>query len=43
MAACRGLLTGGEAAHYVAVSLLWSVGLVVVFAPLAVVAYRRRT
>ncbi|MEV0431539.1 ABC transporter permease [Micromonospora sp. NPDC050495] len=43
MAACRGLLIGGEAGRHVAVSLLWSVGLVVVFAPLAVVAYRRRT
>jgi oleandomycin transport system permease protein len=43
MAACRGLLIGGDAGHHVAASLLWSIGLVVVFAPLAVVAYRRRT
>lgn len=43
MAACRGLLIGGEVAHHVVVSLLWSIGLVVVFAPLAVLAYRRRT
>ena len=42
MAACRGLLIGGEVAHYVVVSLLWSIGLVVVFTPLAVLAYRRR-
>lgn len=43
MSACRGLLIGGEVAHHVVVSLLWSIGLVVVFAPLAVLAYRRRT
>jgi oleandomycin transport system permease protein len=43
MMACRGLLIGGEVAGHVIVSLLWSVGLVIVFAPLAVMAYRRRT
>lgn len=42
MAACRGLLIGGDVTHHVVVSLLWSIGLVVVFAPLAVAAYRRR-
>ncbi|QKW37569.1 ABC transporter permease [Actinomadura sp. NAK00032] len=43
MEACRGLLIGGEVAGPVTRSLLWSAGLVVVFAPLAVLAYRRRT
>ncbi|GAA4482265.1 ABC transporter permease [Actinoallomurus oryzae] len=43
MAACRGLLIGGEIATPLIKSLLWSVGLIVVFAPLAVLAYRRRT
>ena len=39
----RGLLTGGPAATPVERSLLWAVGIFVVFAPLAVTAYRRRT
>ncbi|WP_324652241.1 ABC transporter permease [Georgenia sp. H159] len=43
MAACRGLLVGGDAGHHVVTSVLWSLGLVVVLAPLAVAAYRRRT
>ncbi|TDE26626.1 ABC transporter permease [Actinomadura sp. 6K520] len=43
MEACRGLLIGGDVAEPVTMSLLWSAGLVVVFAPLAVLAYRRRT
>jgi len=43
MSACRGLLIGGSVAGEVALSLLWSAGLVVVLAPLAVMAYRRRT
>jgi oleandomycin transport system permease protein len=38
----RALLTGGPAATAVIRSLLWSLGIFVVFAPLAVRAYRRR-
>ncbi|GAA3128309.1 ABC transporter permease [Planomonospora alba] len=40
--AIRGLLIGGEVARPVLVSLLWSAGFVVVFAPLAVRAFRSR-
>jgi oleandomycin transport system permease protein len=39
----RALLTGGPAATPVIRSLLWALGIFVVFAPLAVRAYRRRT
>jgi oleandomycin transport system permease protein len=39
----RALLTGGPAATPVERSLLWAVGIFVVFAPIAVAAYRRRT
>jgi ABC transporter DrrB family efflux protein len=39
----RALLVGGPAATAVERSLLWALGIFVVFAPLAVVAYRRRT
>jgi oleandomycin transport system permease protein len=39
----RALLTGGPAAGVVERSLLWTLGIFVVFAPLAVAAYRRRT
>ncbi len=39
----RALLTGGPAATSVERSLLWAAGIFVVFAPLAVAAYRRRT
>lgn len=39
----RGLLTGGPVATPALRSLLWAVGIFVVFAPLAVRAYRRRT
>jgi oleandomycin transport system permease protein len=39
----RALLIGGPAAPAVERSLLWAVGIFVVFAPLAVAAYRRRT
>lgn len=39
----RALLVGGPAAGAVERSLLWSLGIFVVFAPLAVAAYRRRT
>ena len=38
----RALLTGGPAATAVERSLLWALGIFVVFAPLAVAAYRRR-
>jgi oleandomycin transport system permease protein len=41
--ASRGLLLGGDVAWPVTQSLLWSIGITVVFAPLAVRAYRRRT
>jgi oleandomycin transport system permease protein len=39
----RALLTGGPAATAVERSLLWAIGIFVVFAPIAVAAYRRRT
>ena len=39
----RGLLVGGPVATPVIRTLLWSLGLLVVFAPLAVQIYRRRT
>lgn len=39
----RALLTGGPAATPVERSLLWAAGIFVVFAPIAVAAYRRRT
>ncbi|HSR23466.1 MAG TPA: ABC transporter permease [Candidatus Eisenbacteria bacterium] len=39
----RGLLTGGPAGLAALHSLLWALGIFVVFAPLAVRAYRRRT
>jgi oleandomycin transport system permease protein len=41
--AARGLMLGGDVALPVTQSLLWSAGIVAVFAPLAVRAYRRRT
>ena len=39
----RALLIGGPAATAVERSLLWAIGIFVVFAPIAVAAYRRRT
>ena len=39
----RGLMTGGAVASPTLRSLLWALGIFVVFAPLAVRAYRRRT
>ncbi len=39
----RALLAGGPAAAAVERSLLWALGIFVVFAPLAVAAYRRRS
>jgi oleandomycin transport system permease protein len=39
----RGLLTGGPVATPAVRSLLWALGIFVIFAPLAVRAYRRRT
>ena len=42
-AAERGLLTGGPVAAPAVRSLLWALGIFVVFAPLAVRVYRRRT
>jgi oleandomycin transport system permease protein len=43
MDACRGLLTGGPVAGPVTRTLLWSAAFLLVFTPLAVRAYRRRT
>jgi len=43
MEASRGLINGGPVADPVIESLLWGVGILVVFAPLAVWIYRRRT
>jgi oleandomycin transport system permease protein len=40
--AVRGLLVGGPVLHGAVITLAWSVGLLVVFAPLAVRAYRRK-
>jgi oleandomycin transport system permease protein len=42
VSAVRGLMTGGPVAGHVGWTLLWMAGLLVVFAPLAVRAYRRR-
>ena len=42
MEAARGLMIGGPVASPVIHTLLWSAGIVAVFAPLAVRAYRRR-
>ncbi|HEU5025723.1 MAG TPA: ABC transporter permease [Spirillospora sp.] len=41
--ACRGLLVGGPVAHDAILTLLWSAVFLAVFAPLAVLAYRRRS
>ena len=41
--ASRGLMLGGPVAWPVIQSLLWSVGILAVFAPLAIRAYRRKT
>lgn len=43
MDAARGLMVGGPVATPVAVTLAWIAGIIAVFAPLAVAAYRRRT
>jgi hypothetical protein len=43
MAAARGLMADGPVAGPVIHTLLWSVGLLAVFFPIAVRAYRRRT
>jgi oleandomycin transport system permease protein len=43
MGASRALLIGGPTAGPVTHTLLWSLGVLAVFAPLAVAAYRRRT
>ncbi|GAB3812731.1 ABC transporter permease [Micromonospora zhanjiangensis] len=42
MAAARGLVVGGPVAGPVTRSLIWTVAIIAVFAPLAVRAYRRR-
>lgn len=41
--AARGLMVSGDVGWPVTQSLLWSIGITAVFAPLAVRAYRRRT
>lgn len=41
--AARGLMTGGPAFHGVWVTMVWSLGLTVVFAPLAIRAYKRHS
>ncbi len=40
--ACRGLMLGGEVAQPVLGSLAWALGIVIVFAPLSVWAFKRR-
>jgi oleandomycin transport system permease protein len=42
-AACRGLMVGGPVAVQAGESMLWALGILIVFAPLAVRAYRRKT
>ncbi len=42
-AAARGLMTGGPVVVPAGESMLWAVGILVVFAPLAVRTYRRKT
>jgi oleandomycin transport system permease protein len=42
-AACRGLMTGGAVGVPAGESMLWALGILVVFAPLAVRVYRRKT
>lgn len=42
MDACRALLLGGPVAGPLIMTLLWSAGLLAVFAPLAVLVYRRQ-
>ncbi len=42
-AACRGLMVNGAVAVPAGESMVWALGLVVVFAPLAVRVYRRKT
>jgi oleandomycin transport system permease protein len=42
-AASRGLMTGGPVTAPALESLLWALGFVLVFGPLAVRAYRRKT
>jgi len=41
--AMRGLMLGGEVQKPLLITLAWMIGLVTVFAPLAIRAYRRRT
>ena len=41
--ATPGLMTGGPVAEAALKSVLWAIGIVVVFAPLAVRGYRRKT
>ncbi len=41
--ASRGPFTGGQVAVPAGESMLWALGILIIFAPLAVRAYRRRT
>jgi oleandomycin transport system permease protein len=41
--ACRGLMTGGPVTVAAGESMLWALGILIVFAPLAVRVYRRKT
>ena len=41
--AVRALMIGGPTAWPVTAALLWAIGIVAVFAPLAVTVYRRKT
>ncbi len=43
MEAARGLMIGGPVATHLVWVVVWGLGLLAVFAPLAVRAYRRRT
>lgn len=43
MDACRSLLLGGPVVRPLIITVAWSAGLLAVFAPLAVRAYRRRS
>jgi oleandomycin transport system permease protein len=43
ISAARALMIGGPASNHVVISLVWSVGIFVVLAPLAVWRYRTRS
>jgi oleandomycin transport system permease protein len=41
--ATRGLMLGGPVAWPVTATILWGLGFLAVFAPLAILAYRKKT